>query len=183
MAKGNLFWHVPVWFNGPPDAGEGDATNIGANAAVALIDEHDIVHIGQDNFVCERIIGQYQYTAEQAIAADRYIHSRIYVCQADDTTLALRDLNTAADADSSFLWHNVEQFQVAQNNTSLGSWASSGSSGQNQPSAMRNGSFDIRVNRRVNEGTAMIFQGAIFPIPINLEFHLKMWCRLLIREA
>lgn len=183
MAKGNLFWHVPSWFEGGPDAGEGDASNVGADLAVALVDEHDIVHLGQDNFVCERLIGQYQYTSEEVVPLDHYIHSRVYVCQADSTTLALRNLNRQDDADSSFLWHNVELFSTSMAGNTGGDWLSSAFSQLNQPATSRNGSFDIRVNRRINEGTALVFQGTIIPIPVNLTFHLKLWVRLLLREA
>ncbi len=183
MARGHLFWHVPHWFSGAPAATAG-ILSTGSDVVAALVDEHDNQDLGQDNFVVERIIGQYQVTTNDvAGAVDRYIHSRVYVCQADDTTLSLRDLTTVADADSSFLWANVQMFRVAANSTSEGSWLHSGGAGLNQPATERNGTFDIRVGRRVEEGTALVFHTQCFPLVLDNELILKLWVRVLLREA
>ncbi len=182
MARGHLFWHVPHWFEGAPAAGAG-IQNVGDSMLAALVDEHDITHLGQDNFVVVRVIGQYQYNMTAAVALDTYIHSRVYVTTADSTTVALRDLDARDDADSSFLWHNIELYRTQQNNSPAGSWLNSSSASVNQPSQTRNGSFDITVNRRVEEGTAMVFHGQTSPGFPDNEFALKLWVRLLMREA
>lgn len=181
MARGNLFWHVPHWYSGAPGAGFGIG-NVGGDILAALIDEHDIAHIGQDNFTVVRIIGQYQITSQQVVPNERYLYHRVYVTTADSLTIALRTLNTADDADSSFLWNEVEQFRVAQNGGLAGSWTAASAAGINQPAQNRNGSFDITVNRHVNEGTALVWHTQVFPATGDDEFRLKLWVRLLVRE-
>ncbi len=182
MARRSLFWHVPHWYSGAPGSGFGIGNNASGDIIAALIDEHDIVHIGQDNFTVVRIIGQYQITSQQAVAADRYIFHRVYVTTADSATIALRTLNTADDADSSFLWNNVEFYTSGQDSNNVGSWQSGTASTVNQPGMERNGTFDINVNRKVDEGTALVWHTQIFPGPPEDDFRLKLWVRLLVSE-
>ncbi len=181
MARRSLFWHVPHWYSGAPGSGFGIG-NVGGDILAALIDEHDIAHIGQDNFTVVRIIGQYQITSQQVVPNDRYIFHRVYVTTADSLTIALRTLNTADDADSSFLWNEVAYHTTAMDGDNRGSWRGSNGAGLNQPSQDRNGSFDINVNRKVDEGTALVWHTQVFPATGDDEFRLKLWVRLLVGE-
>ncbi len=182
MAKGNLFWHVPEWFGGGPASSLG-VDNVDQDIFVQLVDTEDVAALGQDNFIVERIIGQYLIVSDAVAPADRFLHHRIYVTMADLTTVNLRTLNTADDADTSFMYHKVELFTVQMAGTPRGTWSSDTAGFSARESNARLGMFDIRVGRRVREGESLIWHTMIVPTPTSDEWHLQMWVRVLLKEA
>lgn len=192
MAKGRFYWFCPAW--DPQDVQGGltpGAGNVGNDSIVNLINT-DFADPGdprQDNFVVERIIGQYKLNAVSgAEAGDRVVHSRVYVADSDMDSIAIRDLYTADDADSSFLWHKVDAFDSSWIGTAWGNWQN-GSATQPAPAFQngRLGSFDIKVGRRVEEGQSLVWHtqwknstgGALD----DDEFFVMLWVRLLMREG
>lgn len=179
MAKGHMFWHAPEWFLGSPSTSVGIA-NVGADIIVELVNTEDVSSLAQDNFVVERVIGQYKVVSNDATPLSRYLHHRVYVTMGDSASLNLRTLSTADDADTSFTYHKVEHFTVGMHNNVAGSWAVNE---VKQVSEARLGAFDIRVGRLVKEGTSLIWHTEILPTPSDDEFAMQMWVRVLLREA
>lgn len=184
MARGQLFWHVPFWFSGTPSVATGDG-NIAENIALELVNTETTAALGQDNFVVERIIGQYLLTNADTTPSDTFVHHRVYVTMGNTSSFFLRDLSTADDADSSFLWHKVELFPaVAGGATAIaGNWRDSTASNVHRPDEGRNGTFDIRVNRRIREGESLLWHTQLEPTPTDGDFRMKMWVRCLLKEA
>ncbi len=182
MAKGHLFWHVPEWFSGPPSVSTG-ISNVGADIVVDLVNaEQPDGGLAPDNFVVERVIGQYQLVSD-ATGVDRFVHHRLYVTMGDAATLFLRKLDTADDADTSFMYSRVEFFSAGMHQIASGNWASPDIGRINMPATERNGTFDVRVGRKVMEGTSLIWHTEVDGGPASDTYHLKMWVRILMREA
>ncbi len=189
MASSRLYWHVPEW-NSDNFAGLGAGVgNTNGDIVIPLINS-DFADPGdprQDNFVVERIIGQYLLNAgATAEAGSRIIHNRVYVADSDASSIALRSLNTADDADSSFLYHQVTHFDSGAIGKQYGSWQNGGVNEVRGPvgAVNRYGHFDIKVGRRVNEGETLIWHTQISTV--NLEddtWAIQMWVRVLMREG
>jgi len=182
MAKGNLFWHVPEWFGGSPATSTG-IDNVGPDIIVELVNTENVAALAQDNFIVERVIGQYLIVSNDPTPTDKFLHHRMYVTMGDATTVNLRLLSSADDADTSWMYHKVEMMTVAMQNSNIGTWRGSGGSGVLEDSGARKGMFDVRVGRRVNEGESLIWHTEIRVAPANDEFHMQMWCRVLLKEA
>ncbi len=184
MAKGNLFWHVPEWFGGTP--GFLGVDNVGSDIIVELVNTEDVASLAQDNFIVERVVGQYLVTSSEVSPPDRFLHSRVYVTMGDVGSLFTRDLTTADDADTSFMFTKVEPFPAAIANENWGTWTGDSRSVVRNAGGVndRLGFFDIRVGRRVDEGTSLIwhseFTGAT---PGSGQLHMQMWVRVLLKEA
>lgn len=191
MSKGKFYWYVPEW-------GDDVATfsvpagvlNVGSDIIVRLIDT-DFASPDdprQDNFVVERIIGQYMLTAgATAAAGDRICHTRVYVADGDQTSVAARDLYLQDDADSSFLWHRVHAFADLWRGDQWGDWQN-GSAGNPITSFSngRSGAFDIKVGRRVEEGQALLWHTQVDVTgnpPADDTFGVLLWVRVLLREG
>ncbi len=185
----NLYWHVPVWDPNNQPNGSAGVGNIGADIVVALVDAEFAApgDPGQDNYVVERIIGQYLLTtaASGAETGSRLVHHRVYVADSDQSSIALRNLNTQDDADSSFLWHLVEPFDGNSVGLEWGSWRKGGDT--DTQVAFQNGrlgSVDIKVGRRVEEGSTLIWHTQLDTTALtNDTWFLQMWMRCLIREG
>ncbi len=138
-----------------------------------------------DGFVCERIVGQMQTVVDQAIPRDHFLHHRVYVAPTNSAATALRSLNSADEAESSFLWHQVEPCSAALNGFVYGTWSGETSSRPGGRQFMgRFGHIDIRVGRRLEGGEALIWHTQIVnPPAADNTFGLKLWLRLLVREA
>ncbi len=189
--KRNYYWYCPAWSaEGQMNPSIG-ISNVGNDIVVPLIDT-DWAPPGdpvQDNFVVERIIGQFLLHGDAtAPAQDRIVHHRVYVADSDSTSIALRNLYTQDDADTSFLWHLVDGFSADSPGNAWGNWkkgaaSTLGSTFMNS----RLGSFDIRVGRRVEEGQTLLWHTSLEnPLISTLddnEFSLMYWCRLLMREG
>jgi len=188
--RSKFFWHVPgpsCWFVGPPVALGGNA-NVAGDIVVTLISAEG----GEgnrpelDNFVVERIVGQYMFTADESVAVRHHLHSRVYVADADASSIALRVLTQADDAETSFLWHQVDPWDTAQDGTQFGSWNDSGAGARPRvtPWMGRNGHVDIKVGRQIGGGRDLIWHTTIVNAPAaDNTFYLKLWLRMLVREA
>ncbi len=190
MAKRkSYYWHVPVWADvSSPTQGNG-VSNVGDDIFVELLnsDFAPPADPRQDNFVVERIIGQYMLVSSgTAESGSRIVHHRIYVVDGDQNTHQFRDIFSQDDADSSFLWHLVEGVSASSVGGVFGSWRKEGANEPQKPFERgRLGSFDVRVGRRVDEGQSLIWhtqldnQGEL----VNGTWDLIMWVRVLMREA
>ncbi len=187
-SKKSFFWHVPAggWYSGGPSP-SGGTGNVGNDIVVPLIDQETVISARPelDSFVVERIIGQYQITADEAIAGNKYVHNRVYVADADATSFAIRSLVTADDAESSFMWHQVDPHSVNADGRAFGMWGMHTDGNPDAGHFMgRRGHVDIRVGRRINQGFALLWHTMLFPAPAaNDEMFLKLWIRLLVREG
>ncbi len=181
--KSHFFWWVPE--NG---WGEG-AANVGSDTVISLVDTEPGSGSTpqQDNFVVERIIGQWQVVSLTGLADQVVYHQRVYPTIASGAGVALRDLEVRDEADSDMLWHQVNMWGSNNGESSLGSWA--GHSSQFHPVAPfmqgRYGHFDIKVARRVNEGESLIWhlQSTQGVPPGDGTVSLFLWCRVLLREG
>jgi hypothetical protein len=138
-----------------------------------------------DNFVVERIIGQYMMSGDESVAASHFVHHRVYVADADSTGISLRNLAVGDDAETSFLWHRVEPWAIEYNGDLWGNWEKGGAA---TPPATawqgRHGNVDIRVGRRISGGSDLIWHTQLVPAPAaNLTMYLKLWLRMLVREV
>jgi len=189
MAKASkFFWHVPgpaCWFAGAPIP-LGGVANIGSDIVATLISAEG----GQgnrpelDNFVVERIVGQYQVTADESVGAFHFLHHRVYVVDADATSIALRTLSEADDAETSFLYHKVEYWDATFDNDPAGNWqVSSGAGPAPTPWQGRHGHVDIKVGRRIEGGRDLIWHTQVISPPAaDNTFYVKLWLRMLVRE-
>ncbi len=149
--------------------------SVGAQADVSVLDQ----------FVVERIVGQYLMTTIESVAVNRYGHHRVYVADTDATSVAIRDLIIADDAETSFLWHQVDPMSNALQNDIFGTWNHHGAG---QPEATpwmgRLGNIDIKVGRRIDQGSSLIWHTQFEPAPpADNTWFLKLWLRMLVREA
>ncbi len=190
MAKSKLFWHVPgpsCWFTGPPVALGGNSNVLGDIVVTLISAEGGEGNRPElDNFVVERIVGQYQMTGDETAAANRYMHHRVYVADADAAAIALRNLVQADDAETSFLWHQVDPWNSAQDATLFGSWNDSGAGARPTSTQWmgRFGNVDIKVGRKISGGRDLIWHTQLVNAPAaNNTVYLKLWLRMLVREV
>lgn len=190
MARKNkkYFWHVPpdAWYSGNPIALGGNA-NTNQDIVATLIDTETVQSARPDidNFVVERIVGQYMLTKDASVAANEFWHHRVYVAPTNATAIALRSLNTDDDAESSFLWHQVDPMPTTADGDAWGDWQlAPGGNPSATPFMGRFGHVDIRVGRRLEGGEALIWHTqVVFTPAANLTHYVKLWLRLLVREA
>ncbi len=190
MAKGDRQWHVPAdcWDNGPP--GGIHIPNVADDLATVLISTDSAANLdvpdAADEYIVERVIGQWHLHGNQATPASFYIHSRIYPTISDATTVILRDLSTPDDAESDFLWHQVDAWHQSFDTDIFGNWGQPATAAPESVGFMgRKGHIDVRVNRRIKQGFALVWHtqlvGAV--APLDNEFNLHLWCRMLLREG
>lgn len=187
------WWHVAGgggWYQLSP--GGFGITNVGRDIVLVLVDSEEPtgdepVVPENDNFVIERVIGQWQLTGNEAVGLNYFIHERVYVTEVGPGSVSLRDLSSAREADTSFLYHNITSWDASYNGDTWGNWNSSGLV-TDQPAQYRTGGpyfRDIKVGRRVNEGEALIYhlqiEGA--GIPVDATFGGQFWMRTLLRKA
>ena len=185
-----FFWHVPLggWFPGSPGA-PGINNNVGGDIISVLVDTEAVQSDRPDidDFVIERVIGQYMLTGSEVVAVDHFVHHRVYVADSDSSSVAVRSLNTADDAETSFLWHRVEAWHENQNADVFGiPWtvAHAAFAATPTPWMGRHGHFDIKVGRRIGGGQSLIWHTELLAAPLgNDTFNLKLWCRVLLREG
>lgn len=186
--KKKFFWHVPsaCWYGASPIS-LGGIANVGADIVTTLINtESGVGDVPvNDNFVVERIVGQYQYSGDESAAANHFIHHRVYVADSDSTAIALRSLLSADDAETSFLWHQVDPWPNSMDGDIFGSWITD--HGVGQPTATpwmgRYGNVDIKVGRRIEEGQSLLWHSQLVPTPAaNNTVYVKLWLRMLLRE-
>lgn len=190
--KRNWYWYCPEWGGNAVDPNPlSGVMNVGSNIVIELVNT-DFAAPGdprQDNFVVERIVGQYLLTAiATAEGGDRFVHHRVYQADGDQTSVALRELNTQDDADTSFLWHKVDGWSQSRNGVAWGGWAHPGGLNEAQVPFEhgRSGHFDIKVGRRIEEGQSLLWHtqlDAAATPPNDNEFGLFLWVRLLMREG
>ncbi len=186
--KKRFFWHVPLscWYSGNPIALGGNG-NVAGDIIATLVDTEGGTGLlpVNDLFTVERIIGQYMFTADEDPAANHFVHSRVYVAESDATAIALRSIQTADDAETSFLWHQVDPWHSSWDGDAMGSWQTDAAAGS--PAATpwkgRLGNVDIRVGRRLEGGESLIWHSQIvFPPAADNVFYLKLWLRMLVSE-
>ncbi len=190
MAKGDKQWHVPgeCWHSGTP--GAIGVQNIAEDIATVLIGTDSAgasdVPDAADEYVVERVIGQWMLHGNQATPANMFLHNRIYPTISDQGAIVLRDLVTPDDAESDFLWHQVSPWASAYDTDSWGNWQVPGAG---SPSAIgfmgRFGHIDVRVNRRIKQGFSLIWHTQLKGVvdPLDNEFNLYLWLRMLLREG
>lgn len=189
-----VWWHVTSagWFQfGPAGVGIG---NVGNDIVLVLVDTEE--NLGNeplvpeyDEFVVERVIGQWHLTGTEAVGADRYVFERVYVVEATAATVATRNLTDWLEADTSFMYTNVTQWTSPMNGKTWGNWAQSRldlasvSTGV-QNTGMHGQMFrDIKVGRALREGEALIYHWQLSGgAPVDDAFNVKCWFRTLIRE-
>lgn len=190
MAKGDRQWHVPqdCWHSGPP--GSLGHLNVGRDIFIPLV-VGNTTTVGAtpdaaDEWVVERVIGQFLIRGDEDPVANRYLHHRIYPTAADDLTVTLRDLTKIEEAESDFLWHQVDPWASAFDGDTWGNWQLAGNGSPQINAYMgRFGHFDVRVNRRIRQGFALIWHTQLVGSidPADNEFGIHMWCRVLLREG
>ncbi len=164
----------------------GGNANVGGDIVVTLISAEG----GEgnrpelDNFVVERIVGQYQVSGDESAAVNHFVHHRVYVADADAAAIALRNLLQADDAETSFLWHQVDPWANAADADVFGMW---GLHAAGQPQATpwmgRLGHVDIKVGRKIQGGRDLIWHTQIVnPPAANNTMYVKLWLRMLVRE-
>ncbi len=183
-----FFWHVPPngWFSGSPGAPD-DNTNVGGDIVVPLVDTETVLSArpDMDNFVVERVVGQFQMHIDEDPAVKHYVHHRVYVAQGDATSVAIRDLKQEDDAETSFLFHRVQPWHQNWDADDFGDWQD-GAAGvpAHQGWMGRHGNFDIKVGRRLEGGDVLIWHVELVPAPIaNDEAALRLWVRILVRQG
>lgn len=190
----DLFWHVPRWYDSvtTPTAVTGDVfSNVGVNAFAELVETDTASqNLSPDNYWVERIVGQvyYQRLSTEPDSKTWYLHTRVYVTQASNTGIVLRDLTLADDADTSWMMHKVEVMFDSQT-TSVGNWGqpdTGNTADTYTPPMSRKGSFDIKVGRKVSEGESLVWHNQIkAEVEADLidgTLRVKMWCRVLLRQ-
>lgn len=187
----SFYWHAPAWDQHDAQGGVTplDNANVGNDIVVELVNT-DFADPGdprQDNFVVERIIGQYKLNAiTGADASDRIVHHRVYVADGDQNSVSLRNIYSVDDADSSFLWHKVDVLTQNSIGKAWGNWAEGDATEPPVPFVDgRLGSFDIRVGRAVPEGRSLIWHTQLKNGGLALdddEYFLGLWVRVLMRE-
>lgn len=210
MARSSLFWHVPYWFNLPPGGASFSVGNSDDNCVAELLEtETASDSIAPDRYWVERIVGQYQLHMNTDVVGytDSFFHHRVYVAQAGSGYIQLRDPSVLEDADTSFLMHKVEYHHDRQvdngGGSGNGSWgfvqpldSASGTVYWNgAPAAAatrfngpisRQGGFDIKVGRVVDEGESLIWhtkaKSNISWADSTNDWGLRLWVRLLIRQ-
>lgn len=139
-----------------------------------------------DEYVVERVVGQYMLHGNQASPTNYFTHTRIYPTVSDAGAIILRDLVTPDDAESDFLWHQVAGWSSQWDTDTWGNWQNGGDTVP-QPSGFmgRMGHVDVRVNRRIKQGFSLIWHTQLKGAadPINGEFNLYLWLRMLLREG
>ncbi len=188
--KSRYFWHVPNngWHSSNPNPQLG-VGNTNDDIVVPLIDSEIIPVTAtpeHDQWVVERIVGQWLLTSqEDAPVQHHYVHSRIYPVSADSVSVAIRSLQLAEEAESDFLWHHVSPWPTTFDTDTWGNWQTSGAGNPSGETYMgRFGHFDVRVGRRIEQGTALIWHTQMVPAPTaDNDFFLKLWLRLLVREG
>ncbi len=188
MAK-QMAWHVPVWHGTQPAAG-GGKNNVGRDIIVPLVDTNPpgvanpIPEL--ENWLVKRVIGQFMLQGTQAVSEHGFLHHRIYPVSSDNLGITIRDLGNADDAESDFLWHMVEPWSTVYNADVWGNWQAQNSGNPTATwQAGRYGHFDVGVNRRITEGNTLIWHTQINTTnaPVDDEFDLFMWCRVLVQEG
>ncbi len=190
--KSKYFWHVPpgAWATLDPTVNGVDS--VAGDVVILLVDAESGVasaHPEIDNFVVERIVGQYMIKMHAVTPppVGMGIAHRVYVTDADTTSVAFRNLNTADDAETSFLWHQVDAMAEDLNNDPFGSWQRPSSGARPRltptPTMGRYGHIDIRVGRRLEGGEALVWHSQSIPAQIDDSWSIKLWLRFLVREG
>lgn len=196
-ARKPYWWHVPLDAWAPATPVGGHLGNTGNDVFLVLVDseeaaalENDVVP-EHDEFVIERVIGQWHMRMDLAVGANFYVHERCYVVPSTAGTIALRNLTDAAEADTSFLYHNVTGFTANQNADAWGNWLGArpdlpdnalGSANQDPRGLYAR---DVRVGRRLEEGEALVWhwqlRGTV--VPADDLVQVKCWFRTLVRQG
>lgn len=191
MAKGDRQWHVSdvMWHNGPPSGLH--QANVGADLFFVIV-QGDVggvastVPDASDEWVVERVVGQYAFTGAEVAPANYFMHHRIYPTISDATSVALRDLSSADEAESDFMWHQVDPWSTVYDGDTWGNWQQQSSGNPTGDRFMgRYGHVDVRVSRRIRQGEALIWhtQFVAAAPPQDNAFNGMFWLRALLRAA
>lgn len=188
----DLFWHVPVWFEGKTPANAvGSVQSVGANLFVELLETDTASsNLAPDNYWVERIVGQvlFQRNTAESDSGNWYLQHRVYVTPASNTGIVLRDLSLADDADTSWMFNKTELMLEGVGGTTQGDWSPtvSNPSPTFNAAMSRNGGIDIRVGRKVSEGESLIWHSQIIAEVsgnlVNSQLVMKAWIRVLLRQ-
>ncbi len=192
MARSKYHWYCPEWTDAGPFTPATGVPNVGNEIIVNLLNT-DWAPPGDpiaDNFVVERVIGQYLlHSSASAENSNRMVHHRVYVAPSDENTVSVREISLQDDADTSFLWHHVEGWPGGWQGEPWGNWARGIDTNPlgAQTWKGRQGTFDIGVGRYVGEGTSLLWhtnlQSGFFGELVDDTWALMMWVRVLMKEA
>lgn len=188
----NMQWHVPpgAWFQGGPGTAGSGIANVGEDIILDLVSTEGLVAGGSaipdsqgGRIWIERVVGQYNFSGGEVVAVPHFVHHRVYEADSDGASVGLRNLTTQDDAETSFMWHQVDPFPVGYNNLPLGGWG-----GQTNLASIatvpfasgRLGHVDIRVGRMLEPGRSLVWHTQISPVPVGAGYGLRAWIRVLL---
>lgn len=196
-----FFWHVPgtatspnyCWDNWSQLApGGGGTGNVLADIVAPLVQTNEGAIVSEmpsrDEFVVERIVGQYMIQAVN-ITVNRMMMHRIYPVTADANAVAIRDLFGQDDAESDFLWNRVEPAPSLLDGDVWGNWQNeTAAAGPQMPQNYNAlGHIDVRVGRRLREGEALIWHTQLSTVgggdPADDTYFLRLNLRILVRNG
>lgn len=196
-------WYTPFW--------QQVVNPLGAD--LALTDSQSIQLITPEGLFADtisetdvrvtRIIGQYRVWFNgvefpDALARSLYIHNRVYVVSGDGTNIFNRDLTNIIDADADMLWNQIDFMARSQlsstDQANMGTWGGAGPGSTDtyanvKPFMMgRMGHFDIKVDRRIEEGESLVWKTQLEPGnnalasgPNMGRMYIDMWVRCLVK--
>jgi len=182
-----------MWADGYPEGAH--VGNIGNDLVLPLVvteeavaNEPDVPNL--DEFVIERVIGQFMLRSFLTGGANTLVHERLYVTPTfDGSTIALRDLESSTEADTSFMYHNVWLYHASHFQDAVSHWGDRSNTGTlPQNVAMHGPCFrDIKVGRRVKEGECLCLHwqfaasgGGVYEDDI---WQCYPWFRVLLRKS
>jgi len=204
-------WYTPYWSQ---SAASWDMTPVVADTwGVSLLlvnpDGPGVDQLGETAIRVTRVVGQYRLRTNggagwNGTPTDQFpctFHHRVYPVSGDGTNFFLRRLYNDEDADSDWMWHQVDEFDwegAAQNDSTIQpgrqgwlSKAENGSTSMVRPfQTGRFGHFDIKVDRRIDEGEGLVWrteidnQTAPQLLPhagaTEIRWYLDLWIRLFL---
>lgn len=193
--KPNFFWHVSDQAWTQADAGGPGIPNVLRDIVLILVESmeplaDEPVVPSNDEFVVERVIGQWKMNGlETAGATTRMFMERCYVTTGNAESVALRNLWTDDEADTSFLFTKTNVWVASHDGDALGNWTGQGLNNHvNDLHASPVGLFyrDIRVGRRIKEGEMLVYHWQFndsVTIPSSGSYWVQPWIRTLVRQG
>lgn len=202
-------WFTPFWgYAGGVSLAASNSLTIGL-----LGPEDDLTDpLEEKAYRVTRIVGQWQIRFTQIVleggqsqADAYYLTNRVYPVSSDGGTVYSRDLQNITDADTDWMWNQIDAWGTDElagaGGRSLGNWGipgpgSTSGSHRVQPfMSGRNGHFDIKVDRRIDEGEELVWKAQLNVYRLNGasiwqeqnftsgDFTIGLWMRMLVKEA
>lgn len=201
-------WYVPAWgmarLNWQLDPS--DLSTYGQSLELIVPDGPGADELYEASVRVTRIVGQYRMRIVDADSmttgggvGPTTVHHRVYPVSGDGTNFFLRFLHEVEDADSDFMWHQIDELPTEYYQAMGGVPTAVAAAGwyavdQNAPSVAmqpfqhgRFGHVDIKVDRTIDEGEALIWRtqfdpgGSLpFSAATDVTCQLDLWLRMLI---